>query len=150
MFKAPLFSGFYRLVGGLARRYWMAVAALTVVNTMLLGATSAVAGLSVVSFTSGTREVVIINVLALTLLVWPTMSLLVKGLYARRKWAWWGAAMHAVSVFAVMEAYFGKPFGLASDSVIANLLPTVLFMGLTAWLFVEWRSLRKTAEISVA
>lgn len=129
------------------RRYWVAVAALTVVNTCLLGATSAIAGLSVSSFTTGAREVVLINVMALTLLVWPTMALTVRGLYARRNWCCWGAATHAAAVFILMEAYFGKPFGLASESTIANLIPTVLFMGLSAWLLVEWRMLRSPQPV---
>lgn len=134
----------------ISSHYWVAVATLTAINTVLLGATSAVAGLSVEAFTSGAREVVIINVLALTLLVWPTMALTVKGLHARRKWCCWGAAMHAIAVFALMEAYFGKPFGLASGSTLANLMPTILFMGLSAWLIVEWRATRKFQSTSTA
>ena len=100
------------------------------------------------AFTTGAREVVIINVLALTLLVWPTMAMTVRGLYARRKWCCWGAAMHATAVFMVMEAYFGKPFGLASESTIANLMPTLMFMGLSAWLMIEWRASRVNSVAS--
>ncbi len=148
MTTTPLTDKISAFASRVSKHYWVAVAALTVVNTGLLGATSAIAGLSVDSFTSGAREVVIINVMALTLLVWPTMALTVKGLYARRKWCCWGAAMHAVSVFVLMEAYFGKPFGLASESVVANLMPTILFMGLSAWLIVEWRASRETVTIS--
>ena len=88
--------------------------------------------------------------LALTLLVWPTMALTVRGLYARRKWCCWGAAMHGAAVFMLMEAYFGKPFGLASDSAVANLMPTLLFMGLTSWLIVEWRASRSSVEAVAA
>ncbi|MEL7544554.1 MAG: hypothetical protein AAGJ70_12345 [Pseudomonadota bacterium] len=125
-------------------RYWAMLGALTAVNTIALGATGAVAGLSVEAFTSGAREVAIINVLALTLLVWPTLTLTVRGFAARRRWCFWGALLHAVGVFAVMEVYFGKPFGLASGSAIANLVPTLLFLSLAAWLIIEWRETRNT------
>ncbi len=141
---------FKRVWSGTTGHYWTAVAALTVLNSLILGATSAIAGLSVEAFTSGAREVVMINVFALTLLVWPTMSLMMKGLHSRRKWCCWGAVTHGLAVFVLMEAYFGKPFGLASGSVIANLAPTMMFMGLSAWLMVEWRVSRKTSAVSVS
>ncbi|MEO0618488.1 MAG: hypothetical protein AAFZ01_04335 [Pseudomonadota bacterium] len=131
------------------RRYWATLGALTMANIVALGATGAMAGLSVDAFTSGAREVVIINVLALTLLVWPTLALTVRGLAARRRWCFWGALLHTVGVFAVMEVYFGKPFGLASGSAIANVVPTLLFLSLAAWLIVEWRETR-VAEGTIA
>jgi hypothetical protein len=48
-----------------------------------------------------------------------------------------------------MEAYFGKPFGLTSGSTVANLAPTMMFMGLSAWLIVEWHASRKNTSVSM-
>ncbi|MEL6287563.1 MAG: hypothetical protein AAFQ42_05875 [Pseudomonadota bacterium] len=133
-----------RLSAALQRGYWSTFALLFVVNTLVLGMSGALAGLSLDAITTGAREVVVINVLAMTLLIWPILSLTVRGLAARRSWCLGLAGVHALGMFALMEIYFGKPLGLASASPAANVLPTLLFIGLTSWVVAEWRALRQT------
>ncbi len=117
--------------------YWLWVVALTLANTAFLGITSAAAGLSLDSYIAGAREVVFLNMLALTLLFWPALALTLRRLHERQNWAWWGLAIHALAVLAFMMVYFGKPFALPEFATTIRLLPTVLFLVVAAWLVLE-------------
>jgi len=117
--------------------YWIAVAILTLANTIALGITSAAAGLSLNSFIEGSREVVFLNMIALTVLLWPAIAVAVRGLRERHDRAWIGVGLHTVTVFVFMFAYFGKPFDVPGLTGSFKALPTVLFMVVAAWLMVE-------------
>lgn len=119
--------------------YWAAVLALTLANLLVLGATSAIAGFAITAFTGPSSELIIINMAAMTVLFWPTAACAMRGFAERRTLCLWGAAIHAAGVVLLMEAYFGKPSGLLDGSVMAQSLPTLIALGLTAWITVEWR-----------
>ena len=125
-----------------AHRYWLAVLALTIANTIVLGATSAVAGFTITPFSGPSSELVILNILALTILFWPTAAFTIRRLFERRTLCFLGAAIHMLGVFLLMETYFGKPSGLLSGSTMAQSLPTLIALGLTAWITVEWQTRR--------
>ncbi len=117
--------------------YWLAIALLTAFNVAILSATSWAAGLTLQSFTHRAPEVAALNIIALTLLFWPGIGVTLRRLDARQDRAWWGLAVYAFAVFAFMITFYDKPFAIGATPSFVNLLPTILYVILSAWLIVE-------------
>ena len=127
-----------RTRGGLATLpYWAAVAVVSLANVALLSIGCGCAGLSFEAFLEGRREVAFLNMIALTVLLWPGVAVAVSGLTRGERFGWWGVALYPLAVLTFMAAFFGKPFSLDVLAGFSRLLPTVLFLLMAAWLIVE-------------
>jgi len=118
--------------------YWSALAMSAFVNAVLLFAVSVAVGVGPEDFLNGSREVVMINMVALTVLVWPGVSVAVASMMTGRNHALWVVALYPLAILVFMATFFGKPFAVAPAGGILKLAPTACFVAMSAWLVVEW------------
>ena len=136
--KRDLETLFLTFDGRLTRsRYWFAIGLVSLANLGIVAAFSYAAGLTYADYEYGSRTVVVVHLIALTLLFWPSMAVTIKRLHDRNTSGWWGALLHVFGVFVFMQAYFRKPFMVESQPDILTLLPPLVFAVLAAWLMVE-------------
>lgn len=123
--------------------YWIAITLFTGCNMIVLVATSAVAGLTLDSYMEGSPAVAVINMIAFTSLLWPGLAITLRRLDECKNGTWWGLVIYIVAVFVFMITFFGKPFEVGALPTAFNLLPTILFVILSAWLVVEFLVIRR-------
>ncbi|MBI1384161.1 MAG: hypothetical protein GC150_04550 [Rhizobiales bacterium] len=118
-------------------RYGLVMTAVAAGLGAVLAACGAAAGLSYQALATGTTEVVIGHMALLTVLLWPSMAMLVRGQQRRTPGAWLGVALYPLALIAFMAAYFGKPFDLAVAGPSGKLAAAALAMLMGSWLIVE-------------
>ncbi len=76
------------------------------------------------------------EVSALSVLLWPVVAVAIRRLRDRRTHGWLCLPCYLACIVVLMAACFGKPVSLG-DSTVAQMLPLVMLLFLTAWLIVD-------------
>lgn len=129
---------FVDLNGRISRRsYWLGIGIVSCANLAIITTLSYAAGLTLDDYLYGAQSIIVVHLVALTLLFWPSMAVTIKRLHDRNTSGWWGALLHVFGVFVFMQAYFRKPFMVDVQPDLLNIVPTLVFLVLAAWLIVE-------------
>lgn len=121
--------------GGL-RAYWLAVALLALVLTGMLALAGRLGGIGLGEAASGTRAIIVLDILALSILLWPSVAVSIRRLADRSTPGWGLTPMLFGALFVLMLAFFGKPFALGSVAALAP-VATLMVIVLAAWLVVD-------------
>ncbi len=121
-------------LGARTRTDWRTSAVLSLAIFLALLVIARLTGLALADRLAPGEAVTLVNMLALTVLVWPVAGLALRCLAARRGRQCWGALLYPPAVVAFMVVSFGKPVALPELPAALELAPTVLIAVITAWL----------------
>ena len=113
---------------------WRSGALLSLAIFLALLVIARLTGLALADRLAPAEAMTLVNMLALTLLIWPVSGLALRYLAARKGRRCWGALLYPLAVLAFMVVSFGKPVALPDLPAALELVPTVLIAIIAAWL----------------
>lgn len=117
-------------------QFWWGFAVLLLIDLLATLAIAALFGVDVAAYMSGSRASVVVDMIVLAFMTFPSLALATKRLNDRDMGPWLGIMVILLAFFLLTELYFQVPDKLDELDFVA-LVPAAMAIGAVGWLIFE-------------